>query len=79
MLLPYIRGQLIQSIRNVFFHAHVRKQRRRLKQVAHLALLRRQLDARFCIEQNIFAQRNSSFLRTHQARDAIQQRRLPSA
>ena len=76
MLLPGIRWQLIQPIRNVFFHAHVREKRRRLKQVAHLAPLWRQVDARLRIEQNLFAKRNSSFLRMNQARDAIQHRGL---
>ena len=65
-------GQTIEAIGDVFLGAQVRKSAR-LKNVGNAPRLRRTVHASLRIEQRFFAGGNSSCVRTHQSRDAIEQ------
>ena len=70
---------MVQAAKNILPHGHVRKQSVVLKQIANLALLRRQIDALFRIEQRYTVEDNSPFVRRFNASDALERHALAAA
>ena len=56
---------------DILLHTHVRKQRVLLKEVADLALLRRQIDLLLAVKEHAVAEHDAPAVGRHNARDAL--------
>src|SRR5207247_4720567 len=70
---------IAQAEADVLGNGEVRKQREALEDKAHAPLLRRQIDARGCVEEHAPVDDDASRVRPHEPREACERQRLPRA
>jgi hypothetical protein len=70
-------GEGSKAVAGVLLDSQMRKQSEHLEDVSDAPALRRQVDLRLRIEQQLISDGDASFFGARQASEAVEQRRLP--
>jgi len=76
---PLAHAAHLERVRDVLAHSHVRPQRVRLEDHAHVPLVRRHVDARSAVEDGLLAEPERSTVGRLEARDATECRGLAAS